>query len=968
MNDPLATAYREALRAMEIKGPRALHTTAAFLADDATVVTTDASLRAYLVAADPNDVLRKELAIRLATWDAADDAQWIEGTDPHTAARRDRVASLLRVDDKTAVFLAERFPIATSTFTVIDAPWDPWYADRTDDGQGFYWDHYSRYLAEKSGFDGDAIAALDAATTSVVERLADPTRSERHQAKGLVVGYVQSGKTANFTGVIAKAIDAGYRLVIVLTGSTVLLRTQTQRRLDMELVGRENLLRGISEDDTESFDYHDDPDWLAGKFLRHGVQPSGVGHPDIIRLTTREVDYNSLLQGIAALDFDRRDPRKPYFHPDNLIPTPARLVVMKKNGQVLRKLVKDLGKITARLGEIPALVIDDESDQASPNTSNPRKWKEDQKERTSINRLIGELLTLLPRAQYVGYTATPFANVFIDPSDAEDIFPKDFIIALDQPSGYMGAKEFHDFDGNTNRTFANSRVATHVRYLPDDDAEDDPSLSRALDAFVLTGAVKLYRESQGLGPFRHHTMLVHEGMKRSVHREQATVLRDLWQAAGYYSPASANRLRAIYEGDLLPVSRAVAPDLPMPDRYEDLAPYLARAVRRIGETGDPVLVVNSEPALERAKEQVNFDKLSVWRILVGGNKLSRGFTVEGLTVSYYRRMTKQQDTLMQMGRWFGFRGGYRDLVRLYITPTLHEAFEAGCLDEESFRGELRRYAMPIGGRPQVTPACIPPLVAQHLSWLKPTATNKMYNTVLTERRSPGTPIEPRCYPSDEALIRRNTEAFAPVLHAASQEAHLHGGSGEWDYRAFVGSISHQLLVAALGSLWLAMPDYLTPDLRWLSSLTPDQIDRWVVIFPQQVGGATRRRILGHAPTSVFARTRPRRDYYSTLSEVDHRRPISLIKIGVPEIGDETANRLVGTRTGTVMVYPTVDRPNDRSAKAVPGEPGDELRSDKVTLAFRLVAPVTAIGEDRRLVTFSTIDGSLDHEAIIDRSR
>ncbi|QDY11996.1 endonuclease [Micromonospora sp. HM134] len=952
---------------MEIKGPRALHTTAAFLADDAPIVPSDESLRAYIAAADPDDVLRRELAIRLATWDTVDDAPWIDGTAPHTAKRRERVLSLLRVDDKTALLLGERFPIAASAFTVIDGPWEPWYTARSGDGQGFYWHHYSRYLSEKPGFDGDAIAALGASTTSVVERLADPTRPERHQAKGLVVGYVQSGKTANFTGVIAKAIDAGYRLVIVLTGSTDLLRAQTQRRLDMELAGRENLLRGISEDDTESFDYHDDPDWRAGKFLRHGVQPSEVGHPDIIRLTTRDVDYHSLLQGITALDFDPRDRSKPYFHPYNLMPTPARLVVMKKNSQVFRKLVKDLGKITARLSEIPALIIDDESDQASPNTSNPRKWEEGQKERTSINRLIAELLTLLPRAQYVGYTATPFANVFIDPSDAEDIFPKDFIIALDQPPGYMGAKDFHDFDADTDRAFAASRVATHVRCLPEDDDDDDPTLSRALDAFVLAGAVKLYREDRSVGRFRHHTMLVHEAMKRSVHREQATVLRDLWRAAGYYSPASAGRLRALYESDLLPVSRAVAPDLPTPDTYEELAPYLARAVQRIGETGDPVLVVNSEPALKRAKEEVNFDKRPVWRVLVGGNKLSRGFTVEGLTVSYYRRMTKQQDTLMQMGRWFGFRGGYRDLVRLYITPTLHEAFEASCLDEESFRAELRRYAMPIGGRPQVTPARIPPLVAQHLPWLKPTATNKMYNAVLTERRSPGTPIEPRCYPSNPALIRHNTEAFGPILHAAGEEVRLRGVSGDWDYRAFVGSVSHPVLLKALGSLRLAVPNYLTPDLRWLSSLTPDQIDGWIVILPQQVGNTNRRRILAHEPTSVFARSRPHADYYSTISEVAHRMPIELIKKGVPEIGDETANALVSARTGTILLYPTVVRHKNRLAAAVPGKPGDELPPDKVTLAFRLVAPITAIGEDRRLVTFSTIDSSRDDEAIIDRT-
>ena len=149
------------------------------------------------------------------------------------------------------------------------------------------------------------------ATDRIVERLSDPSRAEAYQAKGLVVGHVQSGKTANFTGVLAKAIDAGYRLIIVLTGTTDLLRAQTQRRLDMELVGVENILRGIDPTDHEaldSVDYQDDPDWLNGRFVRHGLRPSDIGRSDIHRLTTHRFDYRSLKQGIAALDFERRDP------------------------------------------------------------------------------------------------------------------------------------------------------------------------------------------------------------------------------------------------------------------------------------------------------------------------------------------------------------------------------------------------------------------------------------------------------------------------------------------------------------------------------------------------------------------------------------------------------------------------------------------------------------------------------------
>ena len=170
----------------------------------------------------------------------------------------------------------------------------------------------------------------------------------------------------------------------------------------------------------------------------------------------------------------------------------------------MKKLVRDLNKITARLSEIPALLIDDESDQASVNTSNPTRWKNDQVERSAINRLISQLLTMLPRAQYVGYTATPFANVFIDPSDAEDIFPRDFLISLPRPHGYMGASDFHDLDSEippAERTYEDSAEMAHVRILPDEESDKaEAKLLEAMDSYVLAGAVKLYRESQGHWP------------------------------------------------------------------------------------------------------------------------------------------------------------------------------------------------------------------------------------------------------------------------------------------------------------------------------------------------------------------------------------------------------------------------------------------------------------------------------------
>ena len=259
---------------------------------------------------------------------------------------------------------------------MISANFEAWYPPAGLESRAFYWDQYERHLLEGKGWQPDAVAGLDEDTRKIVERISDPTRTAAFPARGLVVGYVQSGKTANFTGVIAKGIDAGYRLVIVLAGTLDILREQTQRRLDMELVGKENILQGWDENDPdlEPHDYADDADW-AEKFVSFGFRPSSRDLPDIIRLTGGGNDYRKLGHGIVALEMQKKNKLKPLYEPDNLFPCGARLAVVKKNSTVLKRLVSDLKKVRKQLGEIPTLIIDDESDQASVNTTDPASGK-----------------------------------------------------------------------------------------------------------------------------------------------------------------------------------------------------------------------------------------------------------------------------------------------------------------------------------------------------------------------------------------------------------------------------------------------------------------------------------------------------------------------------------------------------------------------------------------------------------------
>ncbi|GGK04515.1 hypothetical protein GCM10011583_40360 [Streptomyces camponoticapitis] len=945
----LVDAYLGALKMMESTGPRPLGQTAAFIAASPALVA-ESELRSHLAEANPNDELRRALSLRLATLDHQPaGVAWTEDTAPNTRERREVVLRTLAVEEATAALLGDLIPIANLDEPIVIADdWTPWYTEDIKRSRDFYWQHYSESLKAAPHLDPKEIPALEQATDRVVERLANPTATKAYQAKGLVVGYVQSGKTANFTGVIAKAIDAGYRLIIVLSGTTDLLRTQTQRRLDMELVGQENILRGVKSNDEAALDATDyvrgDPDW--DRFVQHGVRPSDGGGSDLYRLTKKSFDYKSLELGISALDFIKRERRLPFFHPSNLFAGDTRLAVVKKNAGVLKKLVADLNKITTRLEEVPTLIIDDESDQASVNTSRPKPLSADEKKkRSAINRHIAELLKMLPRAQYVGYTATPFANVFIDPNDAEDIFPKNFLIALPPGPSYMGARDFHDLYLDIpleERTKENSAEKAHVHIVNEDEKKQDADLQHALDTFVLTGAVKLYRESVSCDIFRHHTMLYHVAMQKDTHREQRERVKEMWDRSGYRSASCFERLRDIYENDILPVTGR--PDGGVaPSKFDDLVPFIGDTVSRIGRTGHPVLVVNSDKI---QGEELDFaTDPHVWRVLVGGNKLARGFTVEGLTISYYLRQSRQADTMMQMGRWFGYRTGYRDLVRLYTTQALYDEFEDICQDEEFFRDELRQYA-PLGadGLPQITPSQIPPLVAQHHPKIKPTGANKMYNARVEQRRTPmkepssGYPIV-----SDETSLDQNTREFLPLLSSAVANPEVVDLEGR-PVSVLSTQMSNEDLVSILSQLQWAKEDSFRPDLNYLRQAKPDMIADWHVVLPQLKGLDAQVTIEGVGPLSVHRR----RVINGKLQAKSQPADRSLIQ--------PIANRPGSTRGG-MLLYPMVPRDAPVQGK---------LSASNVVMAFTLILPQASGATDGKLITWTTKDSSLPGYALVSR--
>ena len=976
VSEVLVEAYLDALKSMRDGSPKPLVKRALLIAEDldGPVDVSAARLVEHLRAADANDQLLRQLGLALFAWDDRTATEtWTAGTQPNSPERRAHTHELLGLDAAAVESVDKHFPTVRETSTIISSDFEAWYPPPGLASRAFYWDQYKKHLVEAKHWYPDSVAGLDEDTRKVVERISDPTRVDAFSARGLVVGYVQSGKTANFTGVIAKAIDAGYRLVIVLAGTLDILREQTQRRLDMELVGKENILQDWDETDPElgPHDYADDHDWADGKFVSFGFRPSSRDIPDIIRLTGGGNDYRKLGHGIVALEMQKRDKLKPLYDPYNLFPCGARLAVVKKNATVLKRLVDDLKKVRRQLGEIPTLIIDDESDQASVNTTDPRKWKEGETERTSINRLLSELLGLLPRAQYVGYTATPYANVFVDPEDAVDIFPKDFLLALRKPQGYMGVSDFHDLDvvyGEGERNPENSNEKAFVRGLSGDTLEERRlELAAAMDAFVLAGAIKLYREKAGRkqGAFRHHTMLVNESFKKDDHAETAEIVKSIWNGAGYISGIGYERLRDLYESDFLPVFQARSAGEPFPDDFDELREPLGEAIRRIWGTGSPVIVVNSDKDLNQ--EAIDFDKRPVWRILVGGTKLSRGFTVEGLTVSYYRRRTRQAATMMQMGRWFGFRAGYKDLVRLYIGRNeqdrtirldLYEAFEAMVRDEEDFRRELERYSHLVDGVPQVTPRDIPPLVSQRLPWLKPEAANKMYNAELVTRRSPGVRIEPRAYPESGSDIAHNYACMLSIAQAANDLVTLKA-SAKLSFEAYTGLVSHKELVTALGDLRWMTHTYFQPDLNFLEEAGNGRIDDWLVIVPLMRDHLNNAKMLpGLGRRSIFERNRQEGKSFGAISEPRHREPAKFIAgVELVDMGDQVIKSYASPTRGAIIVYPVV-------TKGHPKVQADALDPSDVHMCFELWAPLSSCPLGSRLVQFRVRNRALEDSAIV----
>lgn len=663
----------------------------------------------------------------------------------------DRAATLIPLedDDREQLIrdLQAAYTVTVGAAGALDGAGDhiEWLADRRPDVDWKLWARYMRYLLESKGFPPAVVNRLDDVTDQILQRLEDPKRSGSWDRRGMVVGHVQSGKTANYTGLICKAADAGYKVIVVLAGLDDSLRSQTQLRIDEGLLGFDTQQR-------RNFDQ-------ANTRIGVGRLPGAVLYP-----------VNSLTSSAQKGDFKKSTAKQIGVNPGGTDPL---ILVVKKNKSILNNLISWITSFDARLTEgsdrptvhnVPLLVIDDECDHASVNT----KVDDPDQDPTAINRCIRSLLASFDQSAYVGYTATPFANIFIAPESStesthgEDLFPRDFIISLKKPSDYVGASRVFGLDAD-QEIGVESVAALPITRTVNDQEEwipsvhknghpvPDPmpeSLRTALLSFVLVCAARRARGQET----EHNSMLVHVTRFVSVQQQVAdqveTELGFIKQRIRYGDGAREetllDELRQLWESDFRPTTAAFGnPDMPFTE-WDDLLPHIEPAVSKI-----EVRIVNglSVEALEYFGKP---NGISV--IAIGGAKLSRGLTLEGLSISYYLRTSKMYDTLLQMGRWFGFRPGYMDLCRLFTTAELQRWYKDIALANEDLLVQFEEMALSGG-----TPSDFGLRVRQSADGLVVTAAGKMRNGTKIKLTFSGAISETILFDTDPTRVQGNFE-------------------------------------------------------------------------------------------------------------------------------------------------------------------------------------------------------------------
>ena len=572
-----------------------------------------------------------------------------------------------------------------------------WINDYKQNNNNFtHWDNYKKYLSETVNLTDDVIYEIDKSTDHILDGMANPKLAD-FTKKGMVIGYVQSGKTSNYVGLINKSIDVGYKFIVVLAGMHNNLRQQTQMRIDQGVVGHSR---------------------LSGVRTKCGVgNLIGVNLPPVQLLTTADYsgNFNAVAANTTGINF--------------LLDTPLIAVVLK-NRSVLENLNDWIeGFLTnnnINQSEKPILIIDDECDQASIDTNfnadNYDVPKEDENGEvimdtpSAINGQINSLLQKFKKRAYVGYTATPYANIFIpiDNPHYKNIFPEHFIVRLDQPKTYLGPEKYFDVDDVDDNTLpgllltydeegfyneireyqidSKNNTITREITIPD-------SLTTATYLFILSGAIRMFRGQQE----KHMSMLIHVSYLTNVQTHLRKQFEAKWGEITYNinenDTTIHGELQKLFEGEYsntmgissnIPAQKDISEiyrtnfskleNYDLPTSYTILKEYIKKFIIAV-----EIIDINS-----KSTGNLNFHLYPNGRkvIAIGGNTMARGLTLEGLHTSYFVRNAGAYDTLMQMGRWFGYRTHFSDLCRIITTDQIAQNFGEVCRAEIIMRNDI----------------------------------------------------------------------------------------------------------------------------------------------------------------------------------------------------------------------------------------------------------------------------------------
>lgn len=679
---------------------------------------------------------------------------------------------------------------------------EPWLQARKAKIEPFYWARYQTEL-RKQGWGSKVVTSLDEVTDHILDLMGNPAGDAGWPIRGLVMGDVQSGKTSNYTGLICKAADAGYKIVILLTGTLESLRRQTQGRLDAGFVG-------LDSSGVVNRNWHRRE---IGVGLINGARAAGV-------FTSTVGDFKAVT--VNQLGFKLSDYKEPV------------LLVVKKNKRILENLTDWLITFNANHDgkiDLPLLLIDDEADNASVNT-NPAKA-------TAINASIRSLLKVFPRSSYVGFTATPFANVFINPDTSDemigdDLFPRDFIYSLDAPTNYVGARLIFGDDSPLKclRLIDDAEAEFPRGQKADSMIDGVPaSMLEAIRCFLVVNAIMDLRRDSPL----HRSMLINvshftliQNQVRDIINEK---LRKMQEDIRNY--ASLPEPEAFKNGTLAALHDVYQHEYAgSGSTWSEVQAMLAAATLPI-----EVRSVNQKSGAASLDYAV-YKQNGLRVIAVGGNSLARGLTLEGLCVSYFHRGTQMYDALLQMGRWFGYRNGYADLFRIWITEESANWYSHISEATDELRAEINRMQLS-----RLKPIDFGLRVRAHPESLLITARNKMRDSkeIVRMMSVSGEGIESSRLLLDQTAIMGNFKAVQKL--AGEIIAAGHSRETSHDYPLWIG-VEKSLIVNFLRR-FISHPLNLTLQSQALAEFIEKSVDSklgaWDIAIPS--GGVDERELI-----------------------------------------------------------------------------------------------------------------------------